>query len=198
MIFIIYMAAGNSRRFGSNKLLYYVEGKPMYRHGLDRVLSVIEGREDCACLVISQYEEILQYAKIHGAVSVASPESVLGVSYTIENALKAIERFEQIDHIGAEHSYFVFMTADQPYVSEKTIKKVLDNVAVMEAKGYETASVYCGDTPGNPTVFSASMMPELYALSGDEGGRKVIRKHRCLRIEVEDGREMEDIDRLDK
>lgn len=35
MIHIIYMAAGNSRRFGSNKLFYELDGKPMYRHLLD-------------------------------------------------------------------------------------------------------------------------------------------------------------------
>ena len=30
---MIYMAAGNSRRFGSNKLFYPIDGKPMYLNG---------------------------------------------------------------------------------------------------------------------------------------------------------------------
>ena len=38
MIHIIYMAAGNSRRFGSNKLFYELDGKPMYRHMLERLI----------------------------------------------------------------------------------------------------------------------------------------------------------------
>ena len=29
---LIMLAAGNSRRFGSNKLLYGIDGMPMYRH----------------------------------------------------------------------------------------------------------------------------------------------------------------------
>lgn len=29
---LIMLAAGNSRRFGSNKLLYRIDGMPMYRH----------------------------------------------------------------------------------------------------------------------------------------------------------------------
>lgn len=40
MIHIIYMAAGNSRRFGSNKLLYELDGKPMYRHLLDHLIEI--------------------------------------------------------------------------------------------------------------------------------------------------------------
>lgn len=40
MIHIIYMAAGNSRRFGSNKLLYELDGKPMYRHLLERLIEI--------------------------------------------------------------------------------------------------------------------------------------------------------------
>ena len=34
------MAAGNSRRFGSNKLFYELDGKPMYRHLLDRLTEI--------------------------------------------------------------------------------------------------------------------------------------------------------------
>lgn len=40
MIHIIYMAAGNSRRFGSNKLFYELDGKPMYRHLLDHLIKI--------------------------------------------------------------------------------------------------------------------------------------------------------------
>ena len=40
MIHIIYMAAGNSRRFGSNKLFYELDGKPMYRHLLERLIEI--------------------------------------------------------------------------------------------------------------------------------------------------------------
>ena len=41
-IALIMLAAGNSRRFGSNKLLYEIEGKPMYRHILEKLMIVAE------------------------------------------------------------------------------------------------------------------------------------------------------------
>lgn len=209
----------------------------MYRHGLDLVLRVIADRPDCKCLVVSRYDEILQYAENRGAIAVNSPESIQGVSYTIKNGLRAAEEIklhrlqrnrtifdktiqtaeadltgqEKKEKISAQNmqneirsplpkvqdepDYVVFMTADQPYLSEKTLRKVLDSIPQMSDGQYKTASVYCRDTPGNPTIFSDSLIPELYALSGDTGGRKVIRRHRCLYIEVEDERELEDIDR---
>ena len=37
-IALIMLAAGNSRRFGRNKLLYEIEGKPMYRHILEKLM----------------------------------------------------------------------------------------------------------------------------------------------------------------
>ena len=37
---LIMLAAGNSRRFGSNKLLYTIEGEPMYRHILSELMRV--------------------------------------------------------------------------------------------------------------------------------------------------------------
>ena len=35
---IIYLAAGSGSRFGSNKLLCPLEGKPLFRHGLDTLV----------------------------------------------------------------------------------------------------------------------------------------------------------------
>ena len=41
-IAMIMLAAGNSRRFGANKLLYEIDGIPMYRHVLEQLdLSLI-------------------------------------------------------------------------------------------------------------------------------------------------------------
>ncbi len=42
---MIYLAAGNSRRFGSNKLLYKTGGKPLFAYGLDVLIKVLEERE---------------------------------------------------------------------------------------------------------------------------------------------------------
>lgn len=197
MIYIIFMAAGNSRRFGLNKLLYMLDGKPLYRHGLDCLLRAAENHRDCKILVVSQYDEILntvtamrEEGRPVPMQALYSPESVQGASFTIKNALQYLQ---QTASVSAE-DYLMFMTADQPYISEETLKKILSCTDEMKKGQYETASVYCGDIPGNPTLFSAGLIPELMELSGDQGGRRVIRKHSCLAVPIEDGRELKDID----
>ena len=49
-IALIMLAAGNSRRFGSNKLLYEIDGKPMYRHILEKLMVVAEQLEGTECI----------------------------------------------------------------------------------------------------------------------------------------------------
>ena len=49
-IALIMLAAGNSRRFGSNKLLYEIDGKPMYRHILEKLMIVAEQLEETECI----------------------------------------------------------------------------------------------------------------------------------------------------
>ena len=63
MIHVIYMAAGNSRRFGRNKLLVSLHGKPLYRHTLDLLLDrqrAWAGRCPITITVVTQYEQILR------------------------------------------------------------------------------------------------------------------------------------------
>ena len=55
---LIMLAAGNSRRFGSNKLLYEIEGKPMYLHVLEQLKQVQKKIPDSGIIVLTQYQEI--------------------------------------------------------------------------------------------------------------------------------------------
>ena len=43
-IALIYMASGFSRRFGGNKLLAPLAGKPLYRHGFDHLQDGVSNR----------------------------------------------------------------------------------------------------------------------------------------------------------
>ncbi|MDO4170816.1 MAG: nucleotidyltransferase family protein [Lachnospiraceae bacterium] len=180
---IFYMAAGNSRRFGENKLLYPWNGKPLFTYGLQCLQKVVQKRDDCTLTIVTQYEEIVHYAKEHSIKVVISPDSVKGMSYSMKAAIKSLIECEKDD-------FLMFQVADQPFLTCETICKLLDSVN----KNTETASIVCNGQPGNPTIFSVSLIPELLNLTGDEGGRTVIRNHICKYVEIQDEKELFDVD----
>ena len=87
---MIYLAAGNSRRFGSNKLLYEINGKAMFAYGLEALFQVLEEMEETSLTVVTNYAEIEEYVQGRRRVigkeriaTVKSPDSHMGISYSI-------------------------------------------------------------------------------------------------------------------
>ncbi|MGN1014569.1 MAG: NTP transferase domain-containing protein [Butyricicoccus sp.] len=182
---ILYLASGNSRRFGSNKLLYPLQGKPMYRYGLEMLHQLVQSRTDCTLTVVSQYEEIRQQAQRLGIAAVDSVDSPKGISFTIRAGLNALTNI-------SDEEYVVFVVADQPYLTGRTVQRLLDAADA----GAQTALVTYGEQTGNPALFSARLIPELRALEGDQGGRRVLRRHPegQLLVPADSARELSDID----
>lgn len=180
---ILYLASGSSRRFGKNKLLYPVKGKPMYLWTLEMLENLVKKREDCCLLVVSRYEAIRQEASQRGIAAVNSPESEIGISFSIRAGLSALKNVEEED-------FLLFVVADQPYLTEDSMLRLLD----CAKEDVEGASLCWGNRPGNPTLFAAKLLPELMALEGDTGGRAVLRRHQCIYVQAASERELEDID----
>lgn len=217
MIHIIYMAAGNSRRFGSNKLFYELDGKPMYRHLLERLIEIKDRYNNSESYnpliditVVTRYREILDYcSSIPDCRVVLSPDSEKGISYTIKAGIMAVqeqkngvrqkkqEKSSGVSQNSAEtEEYYMFAVADQPYLKSQSVIKLIDKV--LENTGGEqlVLSLRCGDTVGNPCVFHSSLIPQLLSLEGDKGGRSVAKKHDCVYVDIADESELMDIDTL--
>lgn len=181
---IIYLAAGNSRRFGSNKLLYEYRGKPLYRHGLDMLQKIVREHDDVTLTVVTQYEQIWQPLKDAGIRAVLSEESREGASYSIRAGIQSLGEVPRED-------YLLFVVADQPNLTKGTVERLLE----CADRKMEAVSVRYRERRGNPTLFSMKFREELLALTGDQGGRAVLRRHPCRYIAVSDERELMDIDR---
>lgn len=200
MIHIIYMAAGNSRRFGSNKLFYELDGKPMYRHLLDHLVEIKDRynkfKSDSPVIditVVTRYREILDYcSSIPDCHAVLSPDSEKGISYTIKAGIMAVQEQKKT----GMQDYYMFAVADQPYLKSQSVIKLIDKV--LENKGNKRLvfSLHCGDAVGNPCVFHSSLIPQLLSLEGDKGGRSVAKKYDCVYVDIADERELMDIDYL--
>lgn len=175
---IIYLAAGNSRRFFSQKLFYEFAGKPLYLHGLDTLRKLVAMRDDCSIRVVYQDERIINGDEEY----VYSPLSKEGVSYSIKKGIEGIEED------------CMFVVADQPYINVNTLNEFIDSFYKQECLG---ASLICKGTVGNPTIFSSQLLPELNKLEKDQGGRKVLKKIACYYHEIDDINEFKDIDTIE-
>lgn len=200
MIYVVYMAAGNSRRFGSNKLLYEIDQKPMYRHVLDRLIHIAEHENadgeklNIEIITVTQYDKIKDYCdkKIH-CHAVYNADSYKGASYTIKAGIKEVLSKNKVS--GTD--YIMFMVADQPFLREESLIAFIDsinNARSIYGRLPEAFSMRCDGKSGNPCAFRASLIPELMELEGDRGGRKVIKDHDCVYVDIDDAGELADID----
>lgn len=211
MIHIIYMAAGNSRRFGSNKLFYELDGKSMYRHLLERLIEIKDRynklKSDSPVIditVVTRYREILDYCScIPDCHAVLSPDSEKGISYTIKAGIMAVQEQKKTEkNSGSLHNtaetedYYMFAVADQPYLKSQSVIKLIDKVLENKGDKQLAFSLRCGDAVGNPCVFHSSLISQLLSLEGDKGGRSVAKKHDCVYVDIADERELMDIDTL--
>ena len=180
---MIYLAAGSSRRFGANKLLQILGGKPLYRYGLELLAGLCAERDDVTLTVVSRCAEILNTAHALGVRAVYGTDSEKGQSFSIRAGLTALGPLAGTDFV-------LFAVADQPRLTRATVARLLDAAA----PGVETAVASFDGQAGSPALFAAALLPELLALTGDQGGRVVLRRHACLHVRADSAAELCDID----
>lgn len=167
MIHILYLAAGYSRRYGTqNKLTDLHQGKPLYAWGLHSFRQAIATRTDCHLTVVTCWPEIEQACWQEGIRVLHCADSHTGIAATIRCGIRSLPPLTKED-------YLCFSVADQPNLTAGTITNLLDATAEKPL----TACVGHGGEMGNPTLFSATLAEELLQLSGDKGGKSILRKH---------------------
>lgn len=174
----IVMAAGNARRFGSNKLLAEIAGKSLIQWALEAV-----PRDRLYTMaVVSQYPEVLSLAERLGFTAVENGRPDLGVSRTIRLGLEALPPCDGV----------LFQVADQPGLRRETAAALVD---LWQRHPSRIAALGHGGVRGNPCLFPARFFPELLALEGDTGGSAVIRRHpeALMLLEAEE-EELRDVD----
>lgn len=170
---LILLAAGNSRRFGSNKLLYFIDEKPMFMYGLQVMKELLLKDLDRELYVVTRFEPIIEAVEemkadpfLHNRTHlVLSPESTLGISYSIRAGL--VEGEIQPD-------YYLFMVADQPFIKTETVERLIKETLNQRKIG---GCVTWEGVPGNPVIFSKQLKSELSELQEDQGGKVVLKKY---------------------
>ena len=176
----VLMAAGFGRRFGGNKLLVPVDGVLMVERAFHALPPVPFDR----AAVVSACPEILTLGSSAGFLPVFNPDAAEGRAASVRLGL---EQMRDMDGV-------LFAVCDQPWLRRESVERLLVDFAARPdhicALGFEGRR-------GNPAVFPRALFPELLALSGEEGGGKVIKAHPllvCL-TQAADPRELLDVDR---
>jgi len=177
---VILEAAGDSKRFGSNKLLHIMDdGRPMIASILDAVRPLDVYKK----VIVTQYDEVAGLAGDFKVIMNDRPD--LGISRSMQLGLMA----------AGDADAYMFCVCDQPGLKTGTLQKLIEEYK----KG--TAGIVSLAWQGkmcNPKIFSSRYREELMKLSGDTGGRQIIASHAddILLVEAESEDEVKDIDRL--
>ncbi len=178
----ILLAAGYSKRFVENKLLYPINGKPMYFHTVEKVLKLQLNRT----IVVTQYSVIEEQLKGIDVSVVRNENSNLGLSSSIKLGLES--------NLSADG--YLFLTCDMPFLELVTLQKIISAFEDGD-KG-----IICAASPnlyGNPSLFSRKYLEELLKLKGDIGGKAVMKNHLddLQKIMVHSPKELSDIDTIE-
>lgn len=175
----IVMASGLSRRMGKNKLLLPYRGKPIAAYTLD----LVKGLDLKERILVTAYDEVAALGKERGFQVVINDENEEGKAASIRKGLDAAE----------DADGYLFFVADQPLLKKETVEKML---RLFEKENRIIAPVYRG-RKGNPVLFPAGFKEELSGLTGDEGGSKIVKRESYLPLEIDNPRELEDIDTVE-
>ena len=164
---VILLAAGSSSRLGRPKQLINYQGKTLIQKAIE---AAQDSAADDLVVVLGSRSDLIQT----GIESKEVPVLVHahweeGMSSSMQCGLRHLLETSQVEQV-------ILMLCDQPYVSQGLLDQLMDRKK-SSRKGI-VASSYAG-TVGVPALFDQDYFPELLALKGTEGAKKVILNHQA-------------------
>ncbi|HXR65203.1 MAG TPA: nucleotidyltransferase family protein [Ktedonobacteraceae bacterium] len=170
----IILAAGTSSRMGNerNKLLLPLHHRPVLAHVIEAVLG---SRARPIVLVLghqaAQVREHIQQDLAQNSIQVVeNPDYALGQSTSMQAGLRTLLAAKP----EKASTSAIFLLGDQPMITAQMIDEL---IALREQSGKRIALPLYQGKRGNPVVFALDFAPELLQVSGDEGGRGVLKRH---------------------
>jgi molybdenum cofactor cytidylyltransferase len=174
----ILLAAGKSSRFGANKLMHPLNGRPIALHAAAALKAACP---DALAVVSpgSPLKELLEHA---GLATVDCERAHEGMGASLQSAIAATQ------NAGG----WLIALADMPYIQPATHRRI---VLALQQGAALAAPAYRGER-GHPVGLGARFRDELLNLSGDAGARAILKTHagEIELIEVDDPGVLKDID----
>jgi molybdenum cofactor cytidylyltransferase len=168
----IILAAGESRRLGRPKQLLDVGGEPLVRRiARNALLSKLDW---VTVVVGNAADQVGQWLDDLDVAIALNPDFASGQSSSMRAGLRALP---------SDAAAVMFLLGDQPTVTSGMIDAVIAEFRSSRADVVQAR--YAGAIPGHPVLFAGSLVPELMEITGDEGGRGVMRHHEVRYVEFD-------------
>ncbi len=161
MISGIITASGLSKRFGSDKLFYKINGKYIISYVIENVNNSNLNEK---VIVINNYNKYKNIIPENFKI-IINNDYLNGMSSSIINGIKNIS-------INSEAAMII--PGDMPLVNNNIINKLIE---YFNKNNYGIAGLLDNNIIKSPVIFSRKYFNELLKLSGDRGGKIVIEKH---------------------
>lgn len=157
---IILLSAGASTRLGRPKQLLPYGEKTLVQHVLDMALAA---SPKLVVMVTGAHRDLLPENNSYHTIYNADWKE--GIASSIRSGLNAMLKIEPgLDAV-------IFIVCDQPYISARLLKEMMDAHAATEK---EIVACSYADTVGIPALFGKSFFDALLQLKGDEGAKRII------------------------
>ncbi len=150
------LAAGQGKRFGSDKLLADLGGRPMGAYVTEMLSDLPFGWRFAVC---SKGAALMQHFCGYGFVTIENATPGKGQSHSLHLAVRAAQT--------TEARALLVVLADMPFVTNHHIEKLL------KAEDGIVAST-SGERPMPPALFPRDVWPQLLATTGDSGARELL------------------------
>lgn len=181
-VYVVVLAAGQSRRLGRPKQLLELDGTPLVAHVVDRALAAaIDGVIVVTGADASRVELALRNKSVATAFH---PDFANGQGTSL-----AVGATHLPDRAGA----VIVLLGDMPGISSGAISRVAG--AWRNERPLAAIARYRSGC-GHPVLFAREMFPELSRLTGDEGARRLLKRlgDRVLEVPVDIDAPPEDVD----
>lgn len=180
----VLLAAGAARRFGSQKLLHPVAGAPLVRHSAESLLSAALE----AVLVVVGSDAHAVRAALDGL-----PVRIVEATDWEEGMAASLRA--GVGALGDDVEAVVIALGDEPSVGAGVIDPL---VAAWRTGAALVVAPTFGGAQRPPVLFDRALFPELLALRGDHGARRVIARDPArVQLVPLDLPEPHDVDRIE-
>ena len=178
----VILAAGQAKRFGSQKLLAPLDGRPLIQHVIDAANA--SALEDIVIVVGPNADDLLTRVDIGRTRVVRNPDPARGLASSLQAGLSSLDPLL--------HAALILL-GDMPGVTANLIGDLVTRGR--DTRATAIVSVWRGRR-SPPVVLHKSLWPAAFALEGDVGMREVLGAHADV-IELavtDDLGSLEDID----